>query len=213
MSCPVGESAFQGRSGVGPPALRESIPSSGWRSSAELLEESGGRTLVCPQVMRPPGLRALRAQRECSQQHRQQEAPWPACRQSRKASRKTYCEREHDRERSLVCGRSLLNPLIWKVRKNWARQEPNVTAVALANQNASQATTMSVTLRDQDGKLLGNDSVDLEPLARSAFVLASQFPVTVNTQGVAEFFAPNVDVSALGLRFNPRGSFTSISIF
>jgi YVTN family beta-propeller protein len=85
-----------------------------------------------------------------------------------------------------------------------------VTAVALANQNASQATTISVTLRDQDGKLLGNGSIDLEPLARSAFVLPSQFPITANTQGVVAFFAANVDISALGLRVNPQGSFTSI---
>jgi hypothetical protein len=67
-----------------------------------------------------------------------------------------------------------------------------------------------VTLRDQDGKLLGNGSIDLEPLARSAFVLPSQFPITANTQGVVAFFAANVDISALGLRVNPQGSFTSI---
>ena len=85
-----------------------------------------------------------------------------------------------------------------------------VTAVALANRNVSQATTISVTLRDQDGKLLGNVRIDLEPLAQSTFVLASQFPITANTQGVAEFSAPNVNLSAPGLRFNPRWSFTSI---
>ena len=55
-----------------------------------------------------------------------------------------------------------------------------VTAVAVANQNASQATAVSVTLRDEDGKLSGNDSIDLEPLARNAFVLSTQFPIAAN---------------------------------
>ena len=85
-----------------------------------------------------------------------------------------------------------------------------VTTVALANQDASQATVVSVILRDQDGKLLGNGAINLDPLAQSAFELPSQFPVTANAQGVAEFSSVNVDILALGLRVNPLGSFTSI---
>ena len=85
-----------------------------------------------------------------------------------------------------------------------------VTAMALANQDPSQATAVSVTLRDWNGILLGNGVVNLAPLGRSAFVVPTQFPVTGNVQGVAEFSSPNVDLSALGLRYNPIGSFTSI---
>jgi hypothetical protein len=85
-----------------------------------------------------------------------------------------------------------------------------VTAIALANQDPSQATAVSVTLRDLNGTFLGNGTVNLAPLGRSAFVVPTQFPVTGNVQGVAEFSSPNVDLSALGLRYNPIGSFTSI---
>ena len=85
-----------------------------------------------------------------------------------------------------------------------------VTAIALANEDPSQATAVSVTLRDLNGVILGNGTVNLTPLGRSAFVLPSQFTETANVQGVAEFSSPNVDLSALGLRYNPIGSFTSI---
>jgi hypothetical protein len=85
-----------------------------------------------------------------------------------------------------------------------------ITAMALANQDPSQATAVSVTLRDRNGILLGNGFVNLAPLGRSAFVVPTQFPVTGNVQGIAEFSSPNVDLSALGLRYNPIGSFTSI---
>ena len=85
-----------------------------------------------------------------------------------------------------------------------------VTAMALAGQDPLQAAAVTVTLRDQNGTFLGNGTVNLAPLGRSAFVLPSQFPETANVQGVAEFSSANVDLSALGLRYNPIGSFTSM---
>jgi hypothetical protein len=84
------------------------------------------------------------------------------------------------------------------------------TAIALANEDPSQSTAVSVTLRDLNGVLLGNGTVNLAPLGRSAFVVPTQFPMTGNVQGVAEFSSSNVTLSALGLRYNPIGSFTSI---
>ena len=84
------------------------------------------------------------------------------------------------------------------------------TAVALANEDPSQSTAVSVTLRDLNGTVLGVETVNLVPFGRSAFVLSSQFPETANVQGVAEFSSPNVTLSALGLRYNPIGSFTSL---
>lgn len=84
-----------------------------------------------------------------------------------------------------------------------------VTAMALANQDPVQSTAVTVTLRDQNGTVLGNGTVNLAPSGRSAFVVPAQFPETVNVQGVAEF-SSNADLSALGLRYNPIGSFTSM---
>jgi hypothetical protein len=85
-----------------------------------------------------------------------------------------------------------------------------VTAVALANQDRSHSTAVSVTLRNENGQVVGNEVVNLAPLGRSAFVLPTQFHETVNIRGVAEFSSGNVDLSALGLRYNSLGSFTSI---
>ncbi len=84
------------------------------------------------------------------------------------------------------------------------------TAVALANQDASVSTVVSVTLRDQDGQILGNRTLNLGPLARSAFTLKDEFPETANVQGVAEFSTANVDLSSVALRFNPNGSFICV---
>jgi len=87
-----------------------------------------------------------------------------------------------------------------------------VTAMALVNQDPSQSTAVSVSLRDENGQALGSEVLKLAPLGRSAFVLATLFPETGNTQGVAEFSSTNVDLSALGLLYNPLGSFTSIPL-
>ena len=82
--------------------------------------------------------------------------------------------------------------------------------MALVNQDPSQSTAVSVILRDENGQALGREVLKLAPLSRSAFVLAMQFQETGNIQGVAEFSSTNVDLSALGLLYNPLGSFTSI---
>jgi hypothetical protein len=87
-----------------------------------------------------------------------------------------------------------------------------VTVMALANQDQAQLTSVSVILRDESGQMLGNEVVELAPLGRSAFVLPTRFQETGNIRGVAEFSSPNVDLSALGLRYNPLGSFTSIPV-
>ena len=85
-----------------------------------------------------------------------------------------------------------------------------VTAAAVANQDPTQAGTVAVTVRDQNGSVLGNSTISPATLGRQAFTFPAQFPMTSGLQGVAEFTSPNVDLSALGLRFNPLGSFTSI---
>ena len=84
------------------------------------------------------------------------------------------------------------------------------TAMALTNLDPSQSTNVFVVLRDTNGQLLGKKTLQLGPLAWSAFTLASQFQETGNIQGVAEFMSLNVDLSALGLRLSPSGSFTSV---
>jgi hypothetical protein len=85
-----------------------------------------------------------------------------------------------------------------------------VMAMALANQDPLQSTVVNVTLRNPNGQILGNTTLNLGPLARNAFALATQFPETKDVQGVAEFSAANVDLAVVGLRFNPNGSFICV---
>jgi hypothetical protein len=82
-----------------------------------------------------------------------------------------------------------------------------VMALALANQDPLQSAVVTVTLRNPNGQILGNATLNLGPLARNAFALSTQFPETKGVQGLAEFSAANVDLAAVGLRFNPNGSF------
>src|SRR5262249_44370877 len=84
------------------------------------------------------------------------------------------------------------------------------TAVVLMNQDPFQSTNVFAVLRDTNGQLLRQESVPLGPLAWTALTLSSQFQETGNMQGVAEFSSANVDLSVLGLRLNPAGSFASV---
>jgi hypothetical protein len=85
-----------------------------------------------------------------------------------------------------------------------------ITAMALANQDPSQAAVISVTLSDENGQILDNQTLTIPASGRMAFLLPSEFQKTVGIRGVAEFSTPSVNLSTLGLRVNPLGSFTSI---
>ncbi len=87
------------------------------------------------------------------------------------------------------------------------------TAITLINQDPSQSANVFVVLKDINGQLLGKETVQVGPLAWSAFSLAAQFQETGNIQGVAEFTSPNADLSVLGLRLSPSRSFTSVQPF
>jgi len=85
-----------------------------------------------------------------------------------------------------------------------------ITAVALANQDSSQPAVISVSLSDENGQILDNETLNIPASGRMAFLLPTQFQKTIGIRGVAEFSTPSVNLSALGLRVNPLGSFTSI---
>jgi hypothetical protein len=85
-----------------------------------------------------------------------------------------------------------------------------VMGLALVNLDSTQSALIAVTIRDANGNVLGNEMLTLDPLSQTAFALESQFSETQNIRGVAEFSIGTGSVSALGLRFNPLGSFTSV---
>ncbi len=79
-------------------------------------------------------------------------------------------------------------------------------AVVNTDQTASNVT---LNLRDENGDIITSDVLSLPPHGRRAMLIAGQYPQLANRRGVIEFISPNVALSALGLRFNPGGSFTS----
>jgi hypothetical protein len=84
-----------------------------------------------------------------------------------------------------------------------------VTSLALLNESVSSPVTLSIMLRDESGQTISMESYLLEPLSRSAFALPEQFLTTQGRRGTAEMSGSSF--SLFGLRFNPRGSFTSVS--
>ena len=85
-----------------------------------------------------------------------------------------------------------------------------ITAMAIANEDPAQSAIISVTLRDENGQILDNQTLNIPASGRMAFLLPAQFQRTIGIRGVAEFSTPGVNLSTLGLRVNPLGSFTSI---
>jgi len=85
-----------------------------------------------------------------------------------------------------------------------------VSSMALVNTNTTQSRATTVTPRDEAGTALTGNAVNLPPLGHNAFVMSDQFPSMTGRRGSAEFASAAPDFSALGLRFNPSGAFTSL---
>jgi len=84
------------------------------------------------------------------------------------------------------------------------------TGVAIDNISA-QAANVLVIIRDDTGAQIGSDSIPLAGNGHSAFVLASQYPVTANKRGAIEIFTPLAgQVSVIGIRVTPTGAMTTI---
>lgn len=85
-----------------------------------------------------------------------------------------------------------------------------VTAVAWVNPSEFGETVFDAEVFDEAGSMLGTSRIRLGPGERQAFALPDRFPITAGRRGT---IAPKLDLdflSALGLRFAPGGSFTSV---
>ncbi len=92
-----------------------------------------------------------------------------------------------------------------------------VTSVALVNPymppaQGSRTATVRVRFLDTDGTLILADTFQLGPLKHTAFGTTDRYPATLGRNGVMEITetSGNAGLSALGLLFSPRGTFTSI---
>jgi hypothetical protein len=89
------------------------------------------------------------------------------------------------------------------------------TDLAIANLSTS-ATTVTATVLDQNGNLLGTYSLPLNANGHTAFVFPSQFGVTANQQGLVQFVSSSGgSLAGVGLRANTgsaTGTFTSVPV-
>jgi hypothetical protein len=86
------------------------------------------------------------------------------------------------------------------------------TGVALVNLSATQATVTTVW-RDESGVEFGRDTLTLPANGHSAFSLPDKYPALTGRRGVVELQSNQpAGVAALGLRFNPTLSFTSVPV-
>lgn len=83
-----------------------------------------------------------------------------------------------------------------------------VMGVAIANLS-STSETITAKLYDEDGNLLGSQTMTISGNGHTSFELRSQFAVTNGRRGMV-FFQSAGSLAGLGLRFSPFNTFTSV---
>lgn len=84
-----------------------------------------------------------------------------------------------------------------------------VTSIAIVNPSAHDVAEVFVEFRDLKGQRILQETITLQPLEHLPFSTIQRFSATADKNGVIEFTSVR-GVSALGIRFNPRFSFTSV---
>ncbi len=88
----------------------------------------------------------------------------------------------------------------------------NVTAIAIANTNSTQALTVSM-LFDTEGGAQSSSSLVLPPHTQQTFLAPTLNPAVAGVRGSIKFTAPTADMTVVGLEFTPTGQFTSLGTF
>jgi hypothetical protein len=88
----------------------------------------------------------------------------------------------------------------------------NVTAVAIANTNSTQALTVSM-LFETDGGAQSTSSLVLQPHTQQTFVAPTLNPAVAGLRGSIKLSAPTADIAVVGLEFTSTGQFTSLGTF
>jgi sugar lactone lactonase YvrE len=86
-----------------------------------------------------------------------------------------------------------------------------VTAAALANLSTS-AATITATIWDPTGALLGTQSIQLPANGHTSFLLPTQLAVTSGLQGIVQFQSSVGNLAGVGLQVSPQGTFTSVPV-
>ncbi|MCP5110967.1 MAG: hypothetical protein GY953_09045 [bacterium] len=88
-----------------------------------------------------------------------------------------------------------------------------VTGMAMVNPSETSVSTVTMNFRLEDGSRIHLDQLILDPGEHRAFALNAAFPQTGDRRGTIEFLAHGGGIALLGLRFSPRGIFTSFHSF
>jgi hypothetical protein len=88
----------------------------------------------------------------------------------------------------------------------------NVTAVAIANTNATQPLQVMM-LFETDAGVQSSVPVTLQPHSQQAVVVTSLNPAVVGARGSNKFTAPTADIAVTGLEFTQSGQFTSLETY
>ncbi len=83
------------------------------------------------------------------------------------------------------------------------------TGIAWLNPDPSAAASVQVTIQTQDAQLIRGDFFNLPPGNKLVFSMPERYPETNGRQGRIVVSVTGTRFSALGLRFNPTGAFTS----
>lgn len=87
------------------------------------------------------------------------------------------------------------------------------TGVAL-NSVSTHALKVPVVIRDDSGAQVGTGSIPLAANGHSSFVLATQFPLTLDRRGTIEFDTPaDSRIGVVGIRTPPTHTFTTVPPF
>ena len=87
-----------------------------------------------------------------------------------------------------------------------------VTGAALANPSSTLTLSITATVRDQTGQVVGSPAVFvLPPLGRTTFALPDRLPGTAGQRG-SILLTGNGGIAGLGLRFSPQATFTSFPL-
>lgn len=107
-------------------------------------------------------------------------------------------------EIATLSGNSILMP--------FDNTQGNVTAVAIANTNSTQALTVSM-LFETDGGAQSTSSLVLQPHTQQTFVAPTLNPAVAGLRGSIKFTAATADIAVVGLEFTSAGQFTSLGTF
>lgn len=86
------------------------------------------------------------------------------------------------------------------------------TGVALSNPDSVNFVDILVEIRQDNGAVLGTDTIRLPPMGHTSFEVSRRFPLAANRQGSIRLNATPRNITGLGLRFAGSSQFTSFPL-